>query len=103
MAEAWLSLLLLAGGGLLLRIGGLVLARGLSAQHPLIAWATAVGQATLAAFVVFAFLAPAGPLAAVPPAARAGGVALGLLVLALARGRLLPALAAGVLPVWWWG
>jgi hypothetical protein len=80
-----------------------VLARGLSAQHPVIAWATAVSQATLAAFVVFAFLAPSGPLAAVPFFARLAGVALGLLALWLARGRLLPALAAGVVPVWWWG
>lgn len=103
MPEAWLSLLLLAGGCLGLRVGGMMLARGLSAQHPLIAWATAVSQATLAAFVVFAFLAPAGPLAAVPLFARLGGVGLGLAVLWLARGRLLPALAAGVVPVWWWG
>lgn len=98
-----MSLLLLAGGGLALRLCGLVLARGLSAQHPLIAWATAVSQATLAAFVLFAFLAPSGALAAVPLFARAGGVALALLVLWLAKGRLLPALAAGALPVWWWG
>jgi hypothetical protein len=103
VAEAWLSLLLLAGGGLLLRLAGLVLARGLSAQHPAIAWATAVSQATLAAFVVFAFLAPSGPLAAVPLAARLAGVGLALIALWLAKGRLLPALAAGVLPVWWWG
>lgn len=53
--------------------------------------------------MVFAFLAPSGPLAAVPRFARLAGVALGLLVLWLARGRLLPALAAGVVPVWWWG
>lgn len=98
-----MSLLLLAGGGLVLRLSGLVLARGLSAQHPVIAWATSVSQATLAAFVIFAFLAPSGPLAAVPLFARLAGVALGLLVLWLARGRLLPALAAGVVPVWWWG
>ncbi len=103
MAEAWVSLLVLAAAGLGLRVAGLVLARGLSAQHPVIAWATAVSQATLAAFVVFAFLAPAGPLAAVPLTARVAGVALGLVVLWLARGRLLPALAAGALPVWWWG
>jgi hypothetical protein len=103
VAEAWVSLLLLAGGGLALRLSGLMLARGFSAQHPLIAWATAVSQATLAAFVLFAFLAPAGPLAAVPLFARVAGVGLGLLVLWLAKGRLLPALAAGALPVWWWG
>jgi hypothetical protein len=103
VAEAWVSLLIVAGGGLALRIGGLVLARGLTAQHPVIAWATAVSQATLAAFVLFAFLAPSGPLAAVPVSARLAGVALGLLVMWLAKGRLLPGLAAGVVPVWWWG
>lgn len=96
MADADLALLFTALACLGLRAAGVMLAGGLSAEHPLIAWATAVAQATLTAFVVLAIAAPSGALADVPLAARLAGLGVGLVV-CLSRGRrMLPALLAGL-------
>lgn len=97
MAEADLALLLTAAACLGLRLGGVWLAGGLAADHPLIAWATAVAQATLAAFVALAIVAPAGAMAEVPLAARLAGLAVGVAACLAMRRRLLPALMAGLL------
>jgi len=91
-----LALLLTALGGLALRLGGVWLAGGLSTDHPAIAWATAVAQATLAAFVALAIVAPAGALAEVPLTARLAGLGVGVAACLALRGRLLPALVAGL-------
>ena len=48
MDPADLALVLTAMACLGLRLGGVWLAGGLAAEHPAIAWATAVAQATLA-------------------------------------------------------
>ena len=61
-----------------------------------IAWATAVAQATLAAFVTLAIIAPAGALAEVPLAARLAGLGTGIAVCLVKRRWLLPALLAGL-------
>ena len=87
-----------------LRGAGLLLGGVLRPDHPFIAWAAAVSVATLAAFVVLALVVPAGLLASVPWPARLAGVAAGALGWRLARGAMLPALAAGfcgLLAAWW--
>jgi hypothetical protein len=94
-ADLALGLTVLAMLGL--RAAGLAVAGALRADHPFVAWATTVSQATLAAFVVLAVVAPAGAMAGVPTAARAAGLAAGLAAFAALRGRLLPALGAGLL------
>ena len=90
------ALALTALACLLLRSAGVWLAGGLGSDHPVIAWATAIAQATLAAFVMLAIIAPSGALADVPLAARLFGLGVGVAV-CLAFGRnLLPALLVGV-------
>jgi hypothetical protein len=96
MAPADLALLLTAGACLGLRLAGVWLAGGLTADHPAIAWATAVAQATLAAFVTLAILAPAGALAEVPLAARLAGLGVGVAACLAMQKRMLPALIAGL-------
>jgi hypothetical protein len=61
-----IALALTALACLLLRSAGVWLAGGLGADHPVIAWATAIAQATLSAFVMLAIIAPSGALADVP-------------------------------------
>jgi hypothetical protein len=96
VADADLALVLTALACLALRALGVTLAGGLSADHPLIAWATAVAQATLAAFVALAIVAPSGALAEVPLAARLTGLGVGLAVCLGYGRRMLPALLAGI-------
>lgn len=96
MAPADLALALTALACLALRLAGVWLAGGLSTEHPAILWATAVAQATLAAFVVLAIVAPAGALAEVPLAARLAGLAVGVIACLALRRRMLPALLAGL-------
>lgn len=97
MAPADLALVLTAVSCLALRLVGVWLAGGLSTEHPAIVWATAVAQATLAAFVALAIISPAGALADVPLMARLAGLAIGIVVcLTDHRRRLLPALLAGL-------
>jgi hypothetical protein len=97
MAPADLALVLTAACCLALRLAGVWLAGGLTTDHPAIAWATAVAQATLAAFVTLAIVAPAGALAEVPLVARLGGLGVGVVACLAMRQRMLPALAAGLL------
>jgi hypothetical protein len=96
VAAADLALALTALACLGLRLAGVWLAGGLGTAHPAIAWATAVAQATLAAFVTLAIVAPAGALAAVPLAARLAGLLVGVLVCLGYGRRMLPALVAGL-------
>ena len=96
MPPADLALLLTALVCLALRLAGVWLAGGMSVEHPAIAWATAVAQATLAAFVALAIVAPAGALAEVPLAARLAGLGVGVAVCLGFRRRLLPSLLAGL-------
>jgi hypothetical protein len=96
MAPADLALVLTAAACLALRLAGVWLAGGLTAEHPVIAWATAVAQATLAAFVALAIVAPAGALAEVPLAARLAGLAVGVVACLGFGRRMLPALVAGL-------
>lgn len=96
MAAAELALLLTALGMVGLRAAGLLVAGALRPDHPLIAWAAAVSQATLAAFVVLAVIAPGGVAALVPWPARVAGLVAGLIAWRVLRGRLLPALLAGL-------
>jgi hypothetical protein len=91
-----LALLLTALACLALRLAGVWLAGGMSVEHPAIAWATAVAQATLAAFVALAIVAPAGALAEVPLAARLAGLGVGVAVCLGFGRRLLPSLLAGL-------
>ncbi|WP_431266761.1 hypothetical protein [Dankookia sp. P2] len=63
MAGPDLALLLSALAMLLLRAAGLLVAGALRPEHPLVAWAAAVSQATLAAFVALAIGAPGGAAA----------------------------------------
>lgn len=70
MAGTDLALLLSAAAMLALRAVGLLLAGALRPEHPLVAWAAAVSQATLAAFVALAVAAPGSAAASVPMAAR---------------------------------
>jgi hypothetical protein len=104
MAGADWALLTLALAGQGLRALGLLLAGPLRPDHPFIRWAASVAQATLAAFVVLAVVAPGGALAGVPGAARLSGAAVALGVLFLpGADRLLLALTAGLagtLAVW---
>lgn len=96
MAPADLALLLTALACLALRLAGVWLAGGLTAEHPAIAWATAVAQATLAAFVALAIVSPSGALAEVPLAARLAGLGVGVVVCLGYGRRILPALLAGL-------
>ena len=96
VAEADLALVLTALACLGLRVAGVALAGGLSSDHPLIAWATAVAQATLAAFVALAIMAPTGALAEVPLFARLAGLGVGVAVCLGYGQRMLPALLAGL-------
>jgi hypothetical protein len=95
VAEADLALLLAAAAMLLLRGLGLLVAGALRPDHPLIAWAAAVSQATLAAFVALAVAVPGGAVAGLPLAARLAGLGAGLLAYRLLGERLLPALGLG--------
>jgi hypothetical protein len=97
VAPADLALGLTAAACLGLRLAGVWLAGGLTADHPAIAWATAVAQATLAAFVTLAIVAPAGALAEVPLAARMAGLGVGVAACLLMHRRMLPALLAGLI------
>ncbi len=96
MAAPDLALALTALAMLALRGAGMAVAGALRPDHPFVAWAAAVSQATLAAFVALAVVAPAGVLAGVPAAARVAGLVVGLAAFAALRG-LLPALLAGLL------
>lgn len=97
METADIALALTALACLLLRSAGVWLAGGLGGDHPAIAWATAIAQATLAAFVMLAIIAPTGALADVPLMARLFGFGVGVTV-CLAFGRnLLPALVVGLM------
>ena len=96
MAGPDLALLLSALAMLLLRAVGLLVAGALRPEHPLVAWAASVSQATLAAFVALAVVAPGGATVGVPLAARLAGLGFGLLAWWAGRGRLLPALLAGL-------
>lgn len=96
MSDANLALLLTALACLGLRAAGVMLAGGLSGDHPLIAWSTAVAQATLTAFVVLAVATPSGALAEVPITARLVGLGVGLVVCLAYGRRMLPALLAGL-------
>ncbi|WP_198374802.1 AzlD domain-containing protein [Neoroseomonas rubea] len=96
MPPADLALLLTALACLGLRLAGVWLAGGLSVDHPAIAWATAVAQATLAAFVTLAILLPPGALAEVPLFARLAGLGVGVTICLAFRRRLLPSLLAGL-------
>ncbi|MDB5316128.1 MAG: hypothetical protein JWO26_1077 [Rhodospirillales bacterium] len=99
MSEADLALLLTGLACLALRLAGVMLAGRLRADHPFIAWASCVAQATLAAFVALAVLAPSGALAALPLHARLTGLAVGVAAYFALRERLLPALAIGLVAV----
>lgn len=96
MPAADLALLLTALAMLALRGAGMLVAGALRPEHPFILWATAVSQAVLAVFVTLAVLAPSGAVATVPLPARLAGLAAGLAAYAALRGRLLPALGAGL-------
>jgi hypothetical protein len=96
VSPADLALVLTAAACLGLRLAGVWLAGGLTAEHPAIAWATAVAQATLAAFVTLAIVAPSGALAEVPLAARLAGLGIGIAACLLMHRRMLPALLAGL-------
>jgi hypothetical protein len=96
VAGAELALLLAAAAMLVLRAAGVLVAGALRPDHPLIAWAAAVSQSTLAAFVALAVAAPSGAVAGIPLGARLAGLAAGLLGYAALRGRLLPALGVGL-------
>ncbi len=96
MSGADLALGLTALAMLGLRAAGLAVAGALRPDHPFIAWAAAVSQATLASFVVLAVVAPGGVLATVPGPARVAGLVVGLGAYAALRGRLLVALVAGL-------
>jgi hypothetical protein len=96
MSGADLALALTALAMLAVRGAGLAVAGALRPDHPFIAWAAAVSQATLAAFVALAVVAPGGVLATVPLPARLAGLLAGLIGYALLRGRLLPALLCGL-------
>lgn len=95
-APDW-SLLVVAFACQAMRALGFVLAGPLRPDHPFIRWAASVAQATLAAFVVLAVMAPTGALAAVPLAARLAGAAVALGVLLLpGQDQVLVALLAGL-------
>jgi hypothetical protein len=96
VAPAELALVLTAACCLALRLAGVWLAGGLTTDHPVIAWATAVAQATLAAFVTLAVVSPAGALAEVPLAARLAGLGVGVAACLAMHKRMLPALLAGL-------
>ncbi|MGX9966446.1 hypothetical protein ACVFYP_24195 [Roseomonas sp. F4] len=96
MSQPDLALLLTVLIGLALRGFGLLLGGALRPDHPMIAWASAVSVATLAAFVTLAIVAPAGLLATVPLAARLSGLAAGGIAYRLLGQRLLPAMAVGL-------
>lgn len=104
MSGADLALGLTAAAMIGLRGAGLLLGGVLRPEHPVVAWASAVSVATLAAFVVLALVTPTGLLATVPWPARLAGVAAGALGWRLSRGAMLPALCAGfcgLLGAWW--
>ena len=96
MEAADIALALTAIACLLLRSTGVWLAGGFGGDHPVIAWATAIAQATLAAFVTLAITAPTGALANVPLAARLCGLGVGVMVCLTFGRNLLPALVVGL-------
>jgi hypothetical protein len=96
MSDADLALAAVAILGLLLRLAGLLLGGVLRADHPVIAWASAVSVATLASFVTLALVVPAGLLGTVPWPARLAGVVAGAAVYLGAGRRLLPSMLAGL-------
>jgi len=96
MTEAEIALWLTVAIGFGLRLAGLALGGVLRADHPAIAWASAVSIATLACFVALALVAPVGLLATVPWPARLVGVVAGAAAYLLGGRRLLPAMLAGL-------
>lgn len=97
MTAADWALLTVAAACQAMRAVGLLLAGPLRPDHPFIRWAASVAQATLAAFVVLAVVAPTGTMAGIPWPARLAGAGAALAVL-LAPGadRILLALLAGL-------
>ena len=96
MTEAEVALWLTAAIGFALRLAGLTLGGVLRADHPAIAWASAVSIATLACFVALALVVPSGLLASVPWTARLAGVVAGAAAYLFGGKRLLPAMLAGL-------
>ncbi|TPG45502.1 hypothetical protein EAH89_26485 [Roseomonas nepalensis] len=92
----WAPLLVAALATLGLRAVGIALAWRLPASHPAIAWAAAVSEAALSAWVVLALVSPGSW----PVAARLAGAGMGLAVFFLAGRRLLAGMAAGLAAVW---
>jgi len=97
MAGAELGLLAVALASQGLRLAGMLLAGTLRPDHPFIRWAAAVAQATLAAFVVLAVVAPSGAVALLPWPARLAGASVALAMMAWPRAGILGALLAGSL------
>lgn len=96
MTEGWWPLLAAILAMLLLRSLGMALAWRLPPGHPAIAWAAAVSEAALSAWVVLALLSP-GPW---PVPVRLAGAAVALAAFLASGRRLLPGLAAGLLAIW---
>jgi len=96
MEGGWPPLLAAIAAMATLRGLGMAVAWRLPPGHPAIAWAAAVSEAALSAWVVLALLAP-GPW---PVAARLAGAAVAVAAFLLAGRRLLPGLAAGLLALW---
>jgi hypothetical protein len=96
MDHGWVSLLTAALAMLLLRATGLALAWRLPPSHPAIAWAAAVSEAALSAWVVLALISPG----TWPITARLAGAAVGVGAFMLMGRRLLPGLAVGLAALW---
>ncbi|WP_043833043.1 hypothetical protein [Muricoccus aerilatus] len=96
MTEGWGPLLVAALATLLLRATGLILAWRLPATHPAIAWAAAVSEAALSAWVVLALVSPG----AFPVAVRLTGAGVALGTFFLTGRRLLPGMATGLAAIW---
>ena len=94
--SGWGPLLTAALATLLLRAAGLALAWRLPATHPAIAWAAAVSEAALSAWVVLALISPG----AFPFTVRLAGAAVALATFFLTGRRLLPGMAAGLAAIW---
>lgn len=89
------------------RVLGVVLSRGLSDTSPILVWVRAVATALLAAVVAKLVLNPSGALAAVPLAARAGGIVAGAVAFFATGRNLVAGVVAGeallIGAAWWVG
>ena len=98
LSDLWPYLILVTVGFLpneIWRVLGLVLARGLNEDSPVVMWSRAVATATLAGVIAKLLLVSSGSLAASPLGVRLAAAAIGFVAFLLAKRSVFAGVAIG--------